>query len=74
MILCGTLGVKFKKDVQKSILILINEWQLYRLQGNGTFAAGTNLTKTHRVMTNFHTDFQLLPYGEKVRFTNYLKP
>lgn len=44
--------------VKKSILNLINEGYLYRVQGKGTFVAGTSLAKDQLRYYHFYTDFQ----------------
>ncbi len=50
--------------VKKSILNLINEGYLYRVQGKGTFVAGTYLAKDQLRYYHFYTDF----YGEEAQF------
>jgi len=50
--------------VKKSILNLINEGYLYRVQGKGTFVAGTSLAKDHLRYYLFFGNFQ----GEAAQF------
>lgn len=50
--------------VKKSILNLISEGYLYRVQGKGTFVAGTNISKDQLRYYHFYTDFK----GEETQF------
>ena len=50
--------------VKKSILNLINEGYLYRVQGKGTYVAGTNVSKDQLRYYHFYADFS----GEEAEF------